>query len=153
MAEFKKPYSLVPQINLRQQNYSFVLHAVFINANIDVFCEFSWYFPILFPELIFMYNIRHAIYLWHAEFQHAHSVFSGWVRDRWWIDAYKYRIAHWLPLQVSAERAEGFWGFKRSGGGFFCFVFFFLFSFSYHPSMGVHMHAPATRVQLTHEGV
>lgn len=63
MAEFKKPYSLVPQIHLRQQNYSFVLHAVFINANIDVFCEFSWYFPILFLELIFMYNIRHAIYL------------------------------------------------------------------------------------------
>lgn len=36
MAEFKKPYSLVPQINLRQQNYSFVLHAVFINAHLYV---------------------------------------------------------------------------------------------------------------------
>lgn len=42
---------------------------------------------------------------------------------------------------------------EKWGRFFFCFVLFFFLSFSYHPSMGVHVHAPATRVQLTHEGV
>lgn len=79
-------------------------------------------------KLIFMYNIRHAIYLWHAEFQHAHSVFSGWVRDRWWIDAYKYRIAHSGCLCRSAPRARKGFEDSREVGEVFSVLFWFFFS-------------------------
>lgn len=72
-----------------------------------------------------MYNIRHAIYLWHAEFQHAHSVFSGWVREHWWIDAYKYRIAHSGRLCRSTQREQkGFEDSREVGEVFFLFLFF-----------------------------
>lgn len=63
--------------------------------------------------------------------------------------------SHTLAASAGQRREHGrVLRIQEKWGRFFlfCFGFFFL-SFSYHQSMGVHMHAPATRVQLTHEGV
>lgn len=63
--------------------------------------------------------------------------------------------SHTLAASAGQRRERGrVLRIQEKWGRFFSvwFCFFFL-SFSYHPSMGVHMHAPATRVQLTHEGV
>lgn len=64
--------------------------------------------------------------------------------------------SHTLAASAGQRRERGrVLRIQEKWGRFFlfCFVFFFFLSFSYHPSMGVHVHAPATRVQLTHEGV
>lgn len=62
--------------------------------------------------------------------------------------------SHTLAASAGQRRERGrVLRIQEKWGRFFSVLFFFFFSFSYHQSMGVHMHAPATRVQLTHEGV
>lgn len=62
--------------------------------------------------------------------------------------------SHTLAASAGQRRERGrVLRIQEKWGRFFLFCFVFFLSFSYHQSMGVHMHAPATRVQLTHEGV
>lgn len=59
MAEFKKPYSLVPQIHLRQQNYNFVLHTVLLMRTLMYFVNFLGTFQFCFrsSSLCTTYNM------------------------------------------------------------------------------------------------
>lgn len=62
--------------------------------------------------------------------------------------------SHTLAASAGQRRERGrVLRIQEKWGRISVLFFFVFFSFSYHQSMGVHMHAPATRVQLTHEGV